>query len=122
METPAFLVGNLSLLGELFDARLLLVGFGDVARDELFGFGVSGERLDVLAQAFLIFADGRDLGVNGGLARFERGDARLEFDETLEGGGRRCVVQCRRRARCSSATGAHDHGDEAARPAGPQSE
>ena len=66
LEAPALGGGRLLLARQLFDARLLLVGLRDVARDELAGLGGLGERLDVLTQALLVGADLCDLPVDGG--------------------------------------------------------
>jgi len=63
LKACALFGGGLLILRELFDARLLLVGLRDVARDELTRLGGLRERLDVVAQAFLVGADLRDLAV-----------------------------------------------------------
>ncbi|HYG81211.1 MAG TPA: hypothetical protein VD861_12525 [Pyrinomonadaceae bacterium] len=86
LEAGAFLTRGFAVFGELFEARLLFVGFGDVAGDELFGFGGGGESFDVLAQARLVSGNLFGLGLDGAEARVHRGDAGLDFDEPFEGG------------------------------------
>jgi hypothetical protein len=46
LEALAFFEGRLFFFGELFEVGFLLVGFGDVAGDELAGFGGFGEGFE----------------------------------------------------------------------------
>ena len=56
LKALALFEGRLFFFGELFEARLLLVGFGDVAGDELACLGGFGQGFYIVAQAFLVFA------------------------------------------------------------------
>src|SRR5688572_17557389 len=78
-----FLFGRhrLTLVGDLFETRLLFICFCDVAGDKLFGLGRFCKSLDILAKAFLIFRDRLILFVGLFKCRVDLVDLHSQIDE-----------------------------------------